>query len=199
MRSLVLTVATAAVLALAFPQIPQVLAQGSDTQSGAGTSRDGTASQSRESDAVSSPESSKQSARSKRSAVKSGKSKTRIGSRSGPRRHVVVHKRGRVVASSGPRRRVAIHKRGRGVVALSEPRRRVMISRRHPGMATSGEAREGRMGSRMNMRSRESMGSSTTISRSARGLGHLPRGRVRGSSAGTTGQKSQSGGESPER
>jgi hypothetical protein len=224
MRSLALTVATVAVLALAFPQVPRVLAaDDSDTLSGAGASRDGAASQTRMSDGESDKggqslsgrsESSEQSTgvKSKKSQARMrigaktgktsirGRSQTSVGLSSEPKQRVVIHKhsrgvvalseprRGAVIHQRGrgtfafsgePRRGVVIHKRGRGAVALSEPRRRVMIHGRQPGMTITGETRR-----HVNERSRQMMGSSATINRSARGRA--------GGVSGTTGQKGQS-------
>jgi hypothetical protein len=216
MRLFALTAATAAVVAFAIPQIPHVLAQGPDTQSGA-SAQQGNAGQGRGSgDAATRSDSRGQSVggRSEDSerfaGAKSKKSQTSVGI-SAKSREATIRGRSqtRIGVNSGSREDVVVkRKRAHGVVVLNDkPRRHVLIKRRHPGVAiTTGEtsrttvrSRVGRdVNVRAGMRSRETTGSSTEIKRgqsssssSLRGSSDSKSGnQTRGNARSTTGQGS---------
>jgi len=147
MRLIALSVATAALVAFAIPQIPRVQAQGSNTQSGANASQSttgqSTTGQSRRSDGASTRGSNSRGAsvgeRSEnagRSAgVRSGKSQSHTKS---SETTVGGHSQTRIGVNSGSREDIVIkRKRAHGVVTFNdEPRRRVVIKRRHPDVIT---------------------------------------------------------------
>ena len=145
MRVLALTVATASVLAFAFPQIPRVLAQGSD--SGAvgrplqldggpslgsdnhGQSSGGGSERTEPSAGVRSENSQTPIGKTGETTVR-GRSRSRIGLSSERKHRVVIYKRGhRVVAFNGPRHRFAIHRHGHHLLAFSGPRHRFVVHR----------------------------------------------------------------------
>src|SRR5882672_5243087 len=121
MRLLALTIATASVLAFAFPQTPRVLAQGSDSGAvGRPLQLDGGPSLGSDNRGQSSGGRTEQSAgvRSEEDQTSSGKtgettirerSRTSVGLSSERKHRVVIYKRGHhVVAFNGPRHRFAI-------------------------------------------------------------------------------------------
>jgi hypothetical protein len=162
-----LTVATVAVFAFAIPQIPQVLAQNPDKQSGASVNQ-GKADEAHSSGNASTRSNARGkslggnparpgssagggaeksqarvgiSAKSREATVR-GRSSTRIGVNSESRENVTIrHKRARGVALlKGETERDIVIKRKRAhrAAALSyEPRRHIVVKRRHPGVAVT--------------------------------------------------------------
>jgi hypothetical protein len=217
MRLFALSVATAALVAFAIPQIPRVQAQGSNTQSGANASQS-TGGQSRGSDGASTRGSNSRGAavgeRSENSGpgVRSGRSQSSVGIRTKSSETAVGGRsQTRIGVSSGGREDIEVRrKRAHGVITFNdEPRRRVVIKRRQPDVAieTSRTTRSrlgGDVNVRTGIRSHETTGSSTTINRSessstsssrgSRGMqsGGQARGnaggRSGGNATGTTGQ-----------
>jgi hypothetical protein len=133
MRLLALTVATASVLAFAFPQTPRVLAQGSDSGAvGRPLQLDGGSSLGSDNRGQSfggrsegtEPSAGVRSEKSQTDIAKTGETTVRGRSRS------------RIGLSSRPRHRFVIHRRGRRFVEFNEPKRHVLISRMQPSMAT---------------------------------------------------------------
>ncbi len=142
MRLLALTVATATVVAFAFPQTPRVLAQGSDSGAvGRPLQLDGGPSLGSDNRGQSSSGRTEQSAgvRSEEDQTSSGKtgettirerSRTSVGLSSERKHRVVIYKRGHhVVAFNGPRHRFAIHRHGHHLLAFSGPRHHFVIHR----------------------------------------------------------------------
>jgi len=137
MRLLALTIATASVLAFAFPQTPRVLAQGSDSgavgrplqldggpslgSDNRGQSSGGGSERTEPSVGVRSEKSQTQIGKTSETTVR-GRSRSRIGWSSRPRHRFVFHRRGHhLVAFNGPRHRFVIHRHGRRYVAFTEP------------------------------------------------------------------------------
>ena len=133
MRVFVLKVATAMVLAFAFPQTPRVWAQGSgsgvasqplqlDGGPSLGSDQRGQSSGGRSEDAertgsVSSEKSQTGLGKASETTIR-GRSHSRIGLSSQPRHRVVIHRYGRrLFAFHKPTHRFVIHRRGRRVVA----------------------------------------------------------------------------------
>jgi hypothetical protein len=136
MRLLALTVATAAVLAFALPQTPQVLAQSRDDgavgrpfqlDGGPSLGSDdhgqiGSRSERTEPSAGSTSQKSQTGIESTGDTAIHGRSKTHIGGRSRPRHRFVIHKRSHhVFAFHVPRHRFVIRRHGRRFVAFNEP------------------------------------------------------------------------------
>jgi hypothetical protein len=181
MRLFALSVATAALVAFAIPQIPRVQAQGSNTQSGANASQS-TGGQSRGSDGVSTRGSNSRGAsvgerseNSGRSAgVRSGRSQSSVGIRTKSSETTVGGRsQTRIGVSSGIREDIVVkRKRAHGVITFNdEPRRRVVIKKRRPEFAieTSRTTRSrlgGEVNIRTGIRSHETTGSAITINRS---------------------------------
>src|SRR3979490_2910634 len=143
MRPLALTVATAAVVAFAFPQISRVQAQGADSKSSA-SARQPSAGQARGLDGASTRGSDgrgssvvERSESPGRSAGESERSQSSVGARA-KSRETTIHGRSqtRIGVSSGSSEDIVLkRKRVHGVVAFNdEPRRRVVIKRRQPGV-----------------------------------------------------------------
>jgi hypothetical protein len=145
MRLLALTIATASVLAFAFPQTPRVLAQGSDSgavgrplqldggpslgSDNRGQSSGGGSERTEPSAGVRSEKSQTQIGKTSETTVR-GRSRSRIGLSSRPRHRLVIYRRGHhVVAFNGPRHGFAIHRHGHHLVAFSGPRHRLVIHR----------------------------------------------------------------------
>ncbi len=219
MRLLTLTV-TAGVLAFAVTQIPQVLAQSPDTQSGASpqqssagqTSGSGSAStrsnargQSISGRAESSGQSAGVRSESSQTSVGGGaknrgatirsRSQTRIGMNSGTREEILLKRKrahGAVVFNQEPRHRMVMH--------------HVVIKRRQPGVAVTGETSgttvRSRVGGETNVRAgvhaRETTGSSTTINRSQSSRSQSSSSSsLKGSSGSQSGQTRGSAGNQP--
>src|SRR3979490_1849546 len=147
MRPLALTVATAAVVAFAFPQISRVQAQGADSKSSA-SARQPSAGQARGLDGASTRGSDgrgssvvERSESPGRSAGESERSQSSVGARA-KSRETTIHGRSqtRIGVSSGSSEDIVVKRKRYGVVAFNdEPRRRGVIKRRQPGVAITTE------------------------------------------------------------